>query len=121
MRPETAILLAWPDKGLSPNARLHYHALARLKAAAREEAMWSTKAAIPIKARQAIAQGDEPIRLTLTFIPPDRRPRDADNCIASLKAALDGIADALGVDDRRFQPTYEFRDPAKPGGVVVTL
>ena len=30
------------------------------------------------------------------------RRRDRDNAMASLKAALDGIAEALGVDDSRF-------------------
>ena len=37
-RPVIQITIPWPDKRLSPNARLHYHALARVKKAARHDA-----------------------------------------------------------------------------------
>jgi crossover junction endodeoxyribonuclease RusA len=40
---------------------------------------------------------------------PDKRHRDADNCLAAAKAGLDGMADALGVNDRHFQPITIFR------------
>jgi crossover junction endodeoxyribonuclease RusA len=39
----------------------------------------------------------------------DKRHRDADNCLAAAKAGLDGMADALGVNDRHFQPITIFR------------
>ena len=32
----------------------------------------------------------------------DRRARDDDNIIASFKAGRDGMAQALGIDDKRF-------------------
>lgn len=115
------ILLPWPDKGLSPNARLHWARLAKLKAAAREEAFSATKAAIPLRLRQSLSNGTAPIPVLLTFTPPDKRPRDRDNMQYAMKAALDGVADALGVNDRRFQPTYAFNEPAKPGQVEVAL
>jgi hypothetical protein len=36
---------------------------------------------------------------------------DADNCIAAMKAYQDGIADALGINDRHFSaPTVSFSD-----------
>ena len=58
-------------------------------------------------ARQAIRQDDDgPIPVRITFYPPDARRRDDDNMIGSFRAARDGIADALGVDDRRFRPHY---------------
>lgn len=31
------------------------------------------------------------------------------------------IAEALGVNDARFLPSYEFAEPAKPGRVLVTV
>jgi hypothetical protein len=31
------------------------------------------------------------------------------------------IADALGVNDARFLPSYEFAPPASPGGVIIEL
>lgn len=42
------------------------------------------------------------LAVCLVFVPPDRRHRDLDNCIASIKAGLDGLADVLGVDDSRW-------------------
>ena len=44
------------------------------------------------------------IRLKLTFIMPDKRMRDADNCLSAAKGALDGLSDALMVNDKFFQP-----------------
>ena len=52
---------------------------------------------------------------------PDKRHRDADNAISSLKAHFDGIAEALGVNDKRFLPSFEFCEPEKPGRVEVVL
>jgi crossover junction endodeoxyribonuclease RusA len=51
----------------------------------------------------------------LHFVPPDRRRRDLDNLIASMKAGLDGLADALGVDDSRWKLSAEA--PAAGGEV----
>jgi crossover junction endodeoxyribonuclease RusA len=36
-------------------------------------------------------------------MPPDRRARDLDNMLASIKSGLDGLADALEANDRRFR------------------
>ena len=115
------VVLAWPNSGLSPNKRLHWAPVAKLKAEARTEANWQTKATIPFKARQALAQGEEPIPMRVTFYPPDKRHRDDDNIIASFKSSRDGLADGLGVNDRRFRPTYVIGEPAKPGRVVVEI
>lgn len=59
--------------------------------------------------------------LAVTFYPPVTRERDRDNLIASFKAHQDGIADALGIDDRNFDVTYTVEAPAKPGRVEVTI
>ncbi len=62
------------------------------------------------------------IRLTITFVMPDKRLRDTDNCLAAAKAGLDGMADALGVNDRQFQPVTIFRQYGeKPGKMIVEL
>ena len=42
-----------------------------------------------------------------------------DNCLASLKGALDGIADALSIDDERLLPILLDRGLNVPGGQVV--
>ena len=50
------------------------------------------------------------IRISVTFYPPDRRG-DRLNYPIRMKAYWDGIADALGVNDRRFLPVYHFAEP----------
>lgn len=59
--------------------------------------------------------------LTVTFNPPDKRQRDRDNMIASVKAYQDGIADALGANDHTFSPEYRFGNPEILGRVVVEI
>lgn len=116
------IELPWPDKRLSPNARLHWAAKSPVKALAREDARKVTFGAMQKHlATQAHFEGDDPLPMTVKFYPPDRRHRDDDNMIGAFKAARDGIADALGVNDRRFRPSYEFCEPEKRGRVEVTF
>ena len=66
--------------------------------------------------------GDSPIHVALTFYPKTRNRVDADNLIASCKAALDGIAEALGCDDSRFRLAAPvIGEPVKGGRVEVVL
>lgn len=65
--------------------------------------------------------GDERIPINVEFYPPDRRNHDDDGCIGAFKSARDGIADALGVDDKRFRAVYWFMEPEKPGKIVVRI
>ena len=62
------------------------------------------------------------LSVAITFFPPDRRHRDLDNMLASLKAALDGIALAVGIDDSRWTLTLSKGAPIDRSGMVkVTL
>lgn len=100
MRHDALILtLPWPPKELSPNARQHWGALSRAKKAYRVACAWTAKeqGAKRIEA--------ERLHLTITFVPPDRRAHDLDNCIARMKSGLDGLADVLGVDDKHWKLT----------------
>jgi hypothetical protein len=54
------------------------------------------------------------------FHPPDNRS-DRLNYPNRIKPIADGIADALGVNDRRFLPSYHFHPVSKPGRVVVVI
>lgn len=64
----------------------------------------------------------ENIKLTITFVMPDKRLRDTDNCLAAAKAGLDGMADALEINDRQFQPVIVYREQGeKPGKMIVFL
>ena len=110
------LFLPWPDRRLSPNARLHWGALARVKKKARKDAYY---AALAAKVGKVIA--DE-IRVTLTFYPPAAYRYDDDGLSSRMKAALDGVAEAIGVDDNKFRLGPIDRGPTREGGEVkVTL
>ena len=62
------------------------------------------------------------VKVHLLFCAPDRRARDWDNLLASMKAGLDGLADAMGVDDAKWRPSLDVADdPVKHGKVIVSL
>ena len=93
----TELVLPWPPRELSPNARTHWRRAAPIKAKYRDACYILTK-----QSRAAIDwEGD--VHVWIDYYAPDKRPRDLDNCIASSKSAFDGMADALGVNDRRFR------------------
>lgn len=90
------ILLPWPDKRLSPNARVHWRALAAAKKSAKAAAYYTALG-------DGVGRIDAAsLKVRYTFFPPDSRRRDVDNLIASMKAANDGIALAIGVDDSKW-------------------
>ena len=102
--PSLTVTLSLPPKALTPNARSHWAAKAKAVQAYRGEAF--------LMAGRAVAGVDKgghwwalvgtEIMVRSTFWFRVNRRRDRDNAQASLKSALDGIAEALGVDDSRF-------------------
>jgi len=96
------VTLPWPDKVLWPNGRTRsFHKRARLIALHRQ---WGKIAALGAGARN-IAHGDERIPVHFLVHPMPRGPApDRDACISACKSYLDGIADALGVNDSLFDP-----------------
>lgn len=113
------ITLPWPDRALHPNSRVHWAQKAKATKAARHVAFVAARAigwtneSVPSEGR---------LSLWIDFYPPDRRRRDDDGLLASMKAARDGIADALGIDDSRFVSHHMLRDEVRRGGeVVVTI
>ena len=111
------IELSWPAKELSPNARVHHMVKHRYAKAAKIEAGWATKMARPLN-----WGSDGPFDIHVRAYPPINRNRDADNLVSSLKSALDGIADVLGVNDRLFKaPTVEWADIAQNGKIVIRV
>ena len=83
-----------PPRELSPNARCHY--MQKWRAGKHfEHDAW----ALAINERmKKFAPFTNPV-VNVTFIVKEKRIRDRDNAIASLKSALDGIAIALDFDD----------------------
>lgn len=108
--------LPWPDKLLSPNARAHHFARSRAAAKARKAA-W----ALTLEAMHGQRVAWPKAALVWEFRPPSRRRHDVDNLVAQHKAAQDGIADALGIDDSLFISTYSMGEPVKGGAVQVTV
>lgn len=92
------VTLAWPPRELSPNARLHWRTVAPFKKAYKESC-W----ALCLNS-SAVKKQDPSLRfhVHLDFVPPDRRLYDRDNLIARMKSGLDGVAEALGINDRQF-------------------
>lgn len=110
------IVLPWPPKELSPNARVHWAKKSKAAKQYRAECFLLTK-----KAGIAAPLADE-ILFALDFVPPDRRKRDDDNLLASCKALRDGVADALGIDDNRFITQLRIsRETVKGGEVRVRI
>lgn len=95
------IVLPWPPRALSPNARVHWSKKHRAAKTQKRDAALLAQAA-------GYGRIDWPeagrLCVWVTGYPADRRRRDADNMLASIKHALDGIADVMGVDDSRFVP-----------------
>lgn len=108
--------LPFPPAKLSPNARLHWRALDRVKKAYKSECAWSLfQQPVP-----PLAEGAR-IPLTITISPPDNRRRDRDNIQSSLKYAMDQLAEHMGVDDYLFDPSYRFFGPVPGGRVTVVI
>lgn len=113
------IELSWPAHELSPNARAHHMVVHRFKKAAKTEASWATKIAMPFT--WAPADGPIPVRL-IAHPPMAWRTGDGDNLVARVKAHLDGIAQTIGVNDRRFEaPTVEWADRCERGKLIVVI
>ena len=106
------LILPWPPKALSPNARTHWRKKAPI-AKAYKEACW----ALTKEAGIVLPESAGRLALWLDFYPPDRRARDDDNMIASFKHGRDGVALALGIDDKRFRCLPYVRDD-KIGGYI---
>jgi crossover junction endodeoxyribonuclease RusA len=119
------ITLPWPDAALAPNRSkgLHWAKTSGKKAKAFEDAYFLTHQAVSQhKGEWFPLDGKGDIPVTLTFCAPDKRRRDSDNLLASLKSALDGVATALTIDDSRFSPITLSRGAAVKGGsVIVTI
>lgn len=117
-----AVALPFPDSTFSPNARVHYKPAARKRAAARLEAAWAAKAALGLSHPWVKDPPRGPIRVRLFWIPKARHRYDRDNLLARMKPYLDGIADALGVDDRLFRfPEPILQDPGRPARTLALL
>lgn len=106
----STVTFPWPPRELSPNRRCHWARKAKAAKAYRLDCFYLAKEA------RVKAPAEGPISLRIEFVPPDRRGRDLDNMLASIKSGLDGLAEALGVNDKRFTLALSVADGI--GGMV---
>lgn len=110
--PSHKLFLLWPDKKLSPNARVHWYTLSKAKKKAKTDAFY-------LALESGLGKIDaQTVAVTLTFYPPSRRNYDVDNLMAQHKAALDGLSMAIGVDDSKFVVTPRMAGAIEKGGMV---
>jgi crossover junction endodeoxyribonuclease RusA len=109
-----SVTLPWPEPVLSPNAKVNRYVRRSAVRAYRKacaEAAWVRGITPASGATQLVA---------VTFHPP-RGGHDRDNCIARFKAGQDGLADAMGANDRGFAPAYTMGATVKGGAVVALI
>lgn len=114
------VYLPWPNGDLWPNARVYRFRLHRARKDQHLEARLLTRDSMRVG--QTIDKTAAEIPIRYTFHAPTRRRYDRDNALAAMKAAQDGIAEALGIDDSRFEPiTLRRGDTVKGGAVMVEI
>lgn len=112
-----------PARELSPNARVHWAQRARAVSVARQVAFGATHQSVDEATRQQIAAHQHiGYRIQIAWEKGRKGARDEDNALASCKAFLDGIADALEIDDARLHVRgISFDRTSRTGVVTVTL
>lgn len=111
--PEAVLFLPWPDKVLSPNARKHWTVVAKAKKKAKNDTYYAVL-------EQGIGKIEaESIVVRYSFFPPNRHHYDTDNLVSRMKAAGDGIALAIGIDDSKWQLEIAPRGPIEKNGMVM--
>ena len=111
------VILPWPDSRLLPNRAngTHWSKTSALRKEARKNA-WATACG---EAKGFVCPAGD-IALSIVFVQQKGKKRDLDGCLSSAKAYLDGIADALGIDDSKFRPIMIDRQFGE-ARVIVTI
>jgi crossover junction endodeoxyribonuclease RusA len=109
------IRLPWPEPALWQNRKVHWARRAKATKSARKTA-WA------LALEQKVPRIPNAI-LEFEFYPPTNAKRDIQNMPATQKAAIDGIADAMGCDDSEFRVRWPeaFSGVVHGGCVVVRI
>lgn len=114
---ELSIILPWPDSKLSPNSRVHYRVKMGIKAKAREEGAW-----IAMSETRPLFKKNARLQMQLIIHPPDKRGRDMDNILASLKSSLDGVFDGINYNDKQVRRiVLDYADVVPWGKIEVCI
>lgn len=115
------VKLDFPSPKLMPNRKngTHWTSTVATKTAHCDLAYFKTMEAL---AKTGPQDWPEHIPLSLLYLTPDKRHRDLDNLLAASKSTLDGMARALGVDDKRFRPILiDAVLGPKEGGLIAAI
>ncbi len=107
------ITYPWPDTLVRTNARGGRYKKAKAVKKARSDAAQTTWDA-------GLCPMVTAIPVEVEFRPPNNRD-DKLNRMGNVKAMFDGIADALGVNDKTFDPKPANGEQTEGGAVVVTF
>ena len=127
MTAETVVRLPWPSAKLGANKRGHWKGdWAATRKARNDARMMTAQALVAAGHRLTYGQLAEPAKaytLKWTIVQPKDRRRhlDDDNAESRLKAYRDGLAEALGIDDRHITATRTFAEPSGNGEIIATL
>ena len=115
------VTLPWPPSALSGNGRKHWRALAEIKRGAKNTG-WALTAEVLNVYASPFTRADA-LEMHVTYCPPDRRRRDLfDNLPQASKAQVDGMCDALGVDDSQIRRVVlEWGEVVDGGEMRVTV
>jgi crossover junction endodeoxyribonuclease RusA len=115
------IRLPWPDTSLMANRKngKHWRSSHEAKVRARESAFFAAKEAL---GRNTLSPAGQ-VRVSITWVAPNKVRRDLDGLLSAEKPRLDGIAAALGIDDSQFKPLIldSALDSDRKGFVLVEI
>lgn len=110
------LVLPWPSKDLSPNGRVHWSRKAKATKHARQTAVVVAHEA----GWRALQLPPGKLHLWVSFHQaPGKALPDDDNMLGRFKAYRDGIAQVLGIDDKRFISHPFVSSERRPRGQVV--
>ena len=95
------IELPFPAKELSPNTKCHWGKKAKAIKSTRWAAYLTSRQVIALEQAKWLADYEK-LHLFIEYCSKSNRQHDGDNVISSCKAIFDGIADYLGVNDKKF-------------------
>ena len=114
------VIVPWPHRYLSPNSRVVWAAKYQVSSKARLLSKLLTLEIFGCGNKANPVDGVIKVRLVAHAY--DRRKRDEDNLIASMKPYLDGVADAIQVNDACFHfKELEFGQTKRPPEIEIWL
>lgn len=115
------VLCPYPHKHLWPNGpRSNFHAVNREKQKHRQWAHFAALEALQSEGSGGIGGEAIPVTIHVHAKPKGPLP-DKDNCVAAAKSLLDGIADALSLNDSRFAAPLVVFDKPRTGHFLIEV